>query len=153
NLNASEFRQALKKYQLDTLTNSLDKGGKVDPLKDITQHSTIQNYNIAISGGNDNGKFRASLLASKTPGFIKNNQLDKYIGTFTGAYKFLDKKLSLDFMLIAGHTQENIVLASNTAGSQGNLISAAIQWNPTQTYYKPDGSFFVGSNGVGNPMS
>jgi len=153
NLNASEFRQALKKYQLDTLTISLDKGGKVDPLKDITQHSTIQNYNIAISGGNENGKFRASLLASKTPGFIKNNQLDKYIGTFTGAYKFLDKKLSLDFMLIAGHTQEDIVLASNTAGSQGNLISAAIQWNPTQTYYKSDGSFFVGSNGVGNPMS
>jgi len=153
NLNTSEFRQALKKYSLDTLTNSLDHGGKVDPLKDITQHSTIQNYNIAISGGNENGKFRASLLASKTPGFIKTNNLDKYIGTFSGAYKFLDKKLSLDFMLIGGHTQENVVLASNTAGSQGNLISAALQWNPTQGYYNPDGTFYVSGNGVGNPLA
>ncbi|HVU58706.1 MAG TPA: SusC/RagA family TonB-linked outer membrane protein [Puia sp.] len=153
NLNSGEFRSALKKYQLDTMVNSLDKKGNVDPLKDITQHSTIQNYNIALSGGSENAKFRASLLASKTPGFIKNNQLDKYIGTFSGAYKFLDKRLSLDFMLIAGHTQENIVLASNTAGSAGNLISAALQWNPTQGYYNPNGSFFVSGNGVGNPMS
>ena len=153
NLNSSEFRQALTKYHLDTLTTSLDKKGNVDPLKDITQHSTIQNYNVAISGGNDNGKFRASFLASKTPGFIKTNQLDKYIGTFSGAYKFLDKKLSIDFMLIAGHTQENIVLASNTAGSAGNLISSALQWNPTQPYYNANHTFFVSGNGVGNPLS
>ncbi|MBN8851419.1 MAG: SusC/RagA family TonB-linked outer membrane protein [Sphingobacteriales bacterium] len=153
NLTTGEFRGALKKYQLDTLTNSLDHGGSVDPLKDITQHSTIQNYNVAISGGNENGKFRASLLASKTPGFIKTNQLDKYIGNFAGSYKFLDKKLTIDFGLIAAHTQENIVLASNTAGSAGNLISSALQWNPTQGYYNPDGSFFVSGNGVGNPLS
>ncbi len=149
NLNTGEFRNALKKYNIA----NQDKGSSVDPLGDITQHSTIQNYNVAISGGNENGKFRASLLASKTPGFVKTNQLDKYIGTFTGAYKFLDKKLSLDFMLIAGHTQENIALASNTAGSAGNLISSAIQWNPTQGYYNADKSFFVSGNGVGNPMS
>lgn len=153
NLSTSEFKSALTKYQLDTLTNKLDHGGNVDPLKDITQHSTIQNYNVAISGGNENGKFRASLLASKTPGFIKTNQLDKYIGNFAGSYKFLDKKLTIDFGLIAGHTQENIVLASNTAGSAGNLISSALQWNPTQGYYNSDGTFFVSGNGVGNPMS
>jgi len=154
NLTASQFRSALHKYSLDTITvNPLDHQSSVDPLADITQHSTIQNYNVAISGGNDNGKFRASLLASKTPGFVKTNNLDKYVGTFTGAYKFLDKKLSLDFMLIAGHTQENIVLASNTAGSQGNLISAAIQWNPTQGYHNADGTYFVSPNGVGNPLA
>jgi len=151
-LNTSEFKQALTKYHLDTLTNSLDHGGKVDPLGDITQHKTIQNYNIAVSGGNENAKFRASFLASKTPGFIKTNNLDKYIGTFAGAYKFLDKRLSFDFMLIGGHTQENIVLASNTAGSQGNLISAALQWNPTQPYYNSDGTLYVSGNGVGNPL-
>jgi len=152
-LSRSEYLQALSKYHLDTLSNSLNKGGSVDPLKDITQHSTIQNYYLGFNGGNDLGKFRGSMLASKTPGFIKNNELDKYLGNFGGSFKFLDKRLSLDFDLIAGHTKENIVLASNTAGSQGNLISAALQWNPTQGYYNPDGSFLVSGNGVGNPMS
>ena len=34
-----------------------------------------------------------------------------------------------------------LYLVSNTAGSQGNLISAALQWNPTASYYNADGSF------------
>ena len=42
---------------------------------------------------NENGKFRASFLASSTNGTFKNSQLDKYIGTFNGQYKFLDKKI------------------------------------------------------------
>jgi len=152
-LNASQFRSALHKYSLDTLTNSLDHGGSVDALKAITQHSTIQNYNVAMSGGSETGKYRASFLASKTPGFIKSNELDKYIGTFAGAYKFLDNRLSLDFSLISAHTNENIVLASNTAGSQGNLISSALQWNPTTAFTDASGNFIYPSNGSGNPLA
>ncbi len=151
-LNTSEFRSALHKYSLDTLTNSLDKKSSVDAMKEITQHKTIQNYSVAISGGNEFGKFRASFLASKTPGFIKNNQLDKYIGSFSGSYKFLDKKLGIDFSLIAAHTEESIVLASNTAGSQGDLISSALQWNPTAALTDANGIYTHLGNGVGNPL-
>jgi TonB-dependent starch-binding outer membrane protein SusC len=153
-LSASQYRSALKKYDLDTaVVNPLDHGASVDALKAITQHSTIQNYNVAISGGNETGKFRASFLASKTPGFIKSNELDKYIGTFSGAYKFLEQRLSFDFSLIAAHTNENVVLVSNTAGSQGNLISSALQWNPTQTFTDASGNYIYPSNGSGNPLA
>ncbi|HVU94895.1 MAG TPA: SusC/RagA family TonB-linked outer membrane protein [Puia sp.] len=152
-LDASQFRSALHKYTLDTLSLSLDHGGNVDALKEITQHSTIQNYGLAMSGGNENGKYRASFLASRTPGFIKSNQLDKYIGTFAGSYKFLDQHLSIDFSLIAAHTNENVVLVSNTAGSQGNLISSALQWNPTQAFADANGQYIYPSNGSGNPLA
>ena len=153
-LNTGEYRAALKKYNLDTITvNPLDKKSAVDGQDAITQHSAIQNYSLALSGGNDNGKFRASFLASKTPGFIKNNQLDKYIGTFSGNYKFLDKKLSVDFSLIAAHTNESIVLVSNTAGSAGNLMSAALQWNPTAAFTDANGRYYDPGNGVINPLA
>jgi len=148
-LNASGFRSALGKFNVA----NQDKGSTVDPLKDIAQHSTIQNYYVAMSGGNDNGKFRASILASKTPGLIKTNNLNKYIGSLGGQYKFLDKRVTLDFNLIAGRTEENIVNISNTAGSQGNLISAALQWNPTAPYFASNGMYNVLGNGVGNPLS
>jgi len=148
-LNASEFRSALGKFNV---TNQ-DKGSTVDPLKDISQHSTIQNYYLAMSGGNDNGKFRASALASKTPGLLKTNNLNKYIGTLGGQYKFFDKRVTIDFNMIYGRTEENIVNVSNTAGSQGNLISAALQWNPTAPYKTSNGMFNVLGNGVGNPLS
>jgi iron complex outermembrane receptor protein len=153
-LSTGEWRSALHKYSLDTITvNPLDKGGSVDAMNEITQHSTIQNYNVALSGGNDVGKFRASFLASKTPGFLKTNELDKYIGTFSGTYRFLDKRLTIDFGLIAAHTNEQAVLASNTAGSQGNLISAALQWNPTAPLTDANGLYTNLGNGVGNPLA
>jgi TonB-linked SusC/RagA family outer membrane protein len=146
------FVNALSKYNPDSIAVKLNKGSKVDPLHDITQSNAIQNYDVAISGGNENGKFRASFLASSTPGFIQNNKLDKYIGTFSGSYKFLDRRLSIDFNVIDGHTTNHIVLASNTPGSQGDLISAALQWNPTSSYYNPDGSFLNLGNGTPNPL-
>ncbi len=152
-LTASQFRSALHKYSLDTLTNSLDHGSSVDALNSVTQHKAIQTYAMAISGGNETGKFRGSFLASRTPGFIKSNNLDRYIGNFGGTYKFFDKKLSIDFNLTAGHSTENPVLVSNTAGSQGNLISAALQWNPTQAFTDANGQYIYPTNGSGNPLA
>lgn len=150
-LDADEFRSAIKKYNLNA---NLDGGKSVDALKEITSNELTQNYNLAFTGGNENGKFRASFLASKTPGFLKNSAIDKYIASFTGNYKFLDQKLSLDFGLIAGHVGEDIPNVSNTAGSQGNLISAALSWNPTMDFTDPATGYYVfPTNGSGNPMA
>jgi TonB-linked SusC/RagA family outer membrane protein len=151
-LDYGTFVSALSKYNGDSIGAVLNKGAHVDPMNDITQSKPIQNYDLAVSGGNENGKFRASFLASSTPGFIKTNKLDKYIGTFSGSYKFLDKKLAIDFMAITGNVTNQDVLVSNTAGSQGNIISSALQWNPTATYYNADGSFKNLGNGTPNPM-
>ena len=153
-LTASQYRSALHKYSLDTATaNPLDHGSSVDALTALTQHSTIQNYALAMTGGTDNGKYRASFLASQTPGFIKSNQLDKYIGTFSGDYKFFDQHLTIDFSLTAAHTNENITLTSNTAGSAGNMISSALQWNPTQAFTDANGNYIFPTNGSGNPLA
>ena len=147
------YVNALGKYNSAGRADTLNGGSHVDPLEDITQSNPIQNYDVAISGGNENGKFRASFLASSTPGFIQNNKLNKYIGTFSGAYKFLDKRLSINFGVISGNVTNNDVLASNTAGSAGNLISSALQWNPTKSYYNANGSFVTETNGTPNPLA
>ncbi len=147
------YVNALSKYNPDSTAQKLNHGAHVNPLDDITQSNAIQNYDVAISGGNENGKFRASFLASSTPGFIQNNKLNKYIATFSGQYKFIDKRLTINFDVISGNVTNNDVLASNTAGSQGNLISAALQWNPTYNYYNPNGSFVAETNGTPNPLA
>jgi TonB-dependent starch-binding outer membrane protein SusC len=153
-LNYGQFLSALDKYHLDTLsgTKNLNKGSKVDPMDDITQSNPIQTYNVSMSGGNENGKFRASFLAASTPGFIQNSKLARYIGTFSGSYKFWDQRLGIDFNVIDGHSTTDEALVSNTAGSAGNLISAALQWNPTAAYYNPNGSFVNLGNGTPNPL-
>ena len=148
-LDASEYKQALSKYGLSSGNN----GASVDPFKSLMNNKLSQTYSMALSGGNDNGKFRASFLGSRLNGAFKNSTLDKYIGNFAGQYKFLDKKLTLGFNLTAGHTNENIIGVSNTAGSQGNIISSALQWNPTTNFKDATGNWVYPTNGSGNPLA
>jgi len=151
-LNATQFRTALTKYGLTA--NNFDKGANVDALNEITQNDLTQNYSLGLSGGNDAGKFRASFLYSKNAGFLKKSQLNKYLGNFTGAYKFLDNKLSLDFGLIAGSISEDLTSVSNNAGSTGNLLTSALSWNPTVALkdatgkYKPEQQRYRQSFGI-----
>lgn len=150
-LSAGEFRTALTKYNLTA--SALDKGQSIDALKEITQSNLSSDYSLAVSSGNENARFRASFLASRARGFLKNSDLDKYLGAFGGQLKFLDKKLSIDFNLRVGSTKENITNVSNTADSKGNLISAALSWNPTQAFKDNTGNFVVPGNGSGNPLA
>ncbi len=149
-LSPAQFRSALTKYGQPA---TLDKGGSVDALDAITQKDLSQNYSLALSGGNETGKYRASFLASRAVGFLKNSNLDKYLGSFGGQYKFLDKKLSVDFNLRVGNTVEDVTNVSNTADSKGNLISSALSWNPTEPFKTTAGTYLVAGNGSGNPLA
>jgi iron complex outermembrane receptor protein len=146
-LSADEFRSFTKANNLN-----FDSSSSVDALKEITQSKISQNYSLALSGGNETGKFRVSFLGSKTNGFIKKTSLDKYLGNFSGQYKFIDNRLSIDFNLIAGHTTEHMGLVSNTAGAGGNLMSYALQWNPTKSFRTSNGLFSKASNSIPNPL-
>jgi iron complex outermembrane receptor protein len=150
-LSAGEFRTALGKYNLTAA--GLDKGKNIDALDAITQKNLSTDYNLSLSSGNENGRFRAGFLASRARGLLKNSALEKYLGSFGGQYKFLDKKLGLDFNFRIGNTKENITNVSNTADSKGNLISSALSWNPTQDFKDANGNYVTPGNGSGNPLA
>lgn len=147
-LTANQFRDLTKKNNF-----SFDSSSSVDALKEITQSKLSQTYSLALSGGNETGKFRVSFLGSRNNGFIKKTYLDKYLGNFSGQYKFIDNRLSLDFNLIAGHTTERMGLISNTPGAGGNLISYALNWNPTKSFTTSNGLFSNASNSIPNPLA
>ena len=148
-LNAGDFRSALAKYKV----TGQDNGASVDAFKELNNSKMSQNYNLAFSGGNENGKFRASFMGSSTNGIIKNSNLDKYVANVSGTYKFLDKRLTLGFNVTSGHTTESLVPVSNTPGSVGNLISSMLQWNPTTKMIDGSGNYVYPTNGSGNPLA
>jgi len=150
-MTASQFRSKLQQYNLGSA--GYDSGYSVNPLKDIEQHKLIQTYDLDLSGGNDNGKFHASLLAQTNPGIIKKTGLDKYLGTFNGTYKLWDKRVTLDFNLIVGHVQLDQTLITNTPGAGGNLMQWILNWNPTVRYRAPDGSYIGQAFTDVNPMA
>jgi len=133
-LNADEFRQALKDYG----QASGDFGGNVDAFDAITRTGITQNYSVAVGGGTENGRYRISAGYLDQQGIIKTSDLKKFTANLTSNFRFLEsKKLGLDINILVTQTNEQIAPVSNFVGFEGNLISQALQWNPTHPLLKP----------------
>lgn len=130
-LNASEFRQALSYYGLN---NANDKGSDVNAFDAITRQGVVQNYTAAVSGGNENARFRFSLGALNQEGVVRKSGIKKYTANMNAQFRFLNsRKLGLDINILPSQYQEEIAPISNNAGSRGSLIGNALQWNPTES--------------------
>ena len=115
-LDASQFRQALTYYGL---TNANDKGGNVNAFDEITRRGVVQNYNVGISGGTENARFRLSLEALNQEGIVRKTGIKKYTANFNAQLKFLESRnLGLDINIIPSQYQEAIAPISNNAGSE-----------------------------------
>ena len=148
-LNASEYRAALAKYGAAS-----DSGASYTPFNQIIQHKLSQNYSIGISGGNSEGnRYRASFIASSTPGLIRKSGLDKYIANFNATNRLLDKKLTITYGITAANVNEQIAPVSNNAGSTGSIISNALQWNPTLVMKHGPLGYVNNPNGQVNPLA
>ena len=150
-LNAAGYKSALSSYAL----TSGDLGSNVDAQDAIFRKGWSQNYNLGISGGSENGKYRFSLGYSNQDGIVLKSNLKKYNIGLNGQYKFLEsKRLSLDFNVLAAHNTEIATPITNDAGFQGNLVGMALQWNPTKALYKADGSINITpGESVVNPLA
>lgn len=143
-LDAATYRQALSKYGV----TGNDFGASVDAFDAITRTGTFQNYSVAVSGGNDNGRYRASFGYYDNQGVILKSGLKKYNANISGGFKFLEsKRLGLDFSLITTQTLEQKAPISNNSGFEGSLIGQALQWNPTKPLLNSDGSYNIKTTG------
>ena len=151
-LDASQFREALGYYGLG---NSNDKGDNVNALDAITRTAITKNYNLSVSGGNENAKFRISLGALDQDGIVRKTGIKKYTANISANFKFLQsKKLGVDISVMPSQYKEEIAPISNDAGSRGSLIGNALQWNPTEGLRKADGSLNVVPGGdLLNPLA
>lgn len=129
-LNADEYRQAITYYGVSAAN---DKGSSVDALDEITRSATVQNYNVSLSGGNENGRYRISLGVLDQQGIVRKSGIKKYTANVSANLKFLEnKRLGVDINIIPSQYREEIAPITNDAGSRGSLISQALQWNPTE---------------------
>jgi TonB-linked SusC/RagA family outer membrane protein len=147
-LSASQYRSELTKYGFKS-----DSGLSLDPFKDILHNKLSTVYSVALSGGGENGKFRASFSASDKEGIILKSALQQYNASFSGEHYFLNKKLKINFIFIGSNYTLQSAPISNDAGSTGNLISAAMNWNPTLTLVENGGYNQSNPAGQINPLA
>ncbi|RYF45016.1 MAG: SusC/RagA family TonB-linked outer membrane protein, partial [Chitinophagaceae bacterium] len=150
-LDAAGYRAAISKFG----ASNSDSGLNIDPFDEILNKGALtQNYSVALGGGGENGKYRASFFLGDQDGIIRKTNLRKYVGNLNGQFKFLDKRLSLDFSAAVANVTENIAPISQDAGSNGNLVSAALIWNPTLTLRRANGIYNQENpSGLVNPLA
>ncbi len=138
-LDGAGYRNALSQYGITS--SSADKGSSSDAQDEITRTAVSQIYNLSVGGGNENGTYRVSLGLTDQDGIILTNNFKKYNASLFGSYKFLEsKRLGLDINLITSQTTETTVPVSDNNGFTGDIITQALQWNPTQDLRNNDGS-------------
>ena len=145
-LDATEYKQALSRYGL----TGGNYGGDVDALDAILRTAFVQNYNAAISGGNENGRYRVSASYLDQEGIVRESELKKFTANLTSNFRLLNnRKLGVDFNVLVTGTNEMLAPISNDAGFTGSLIGQALQWNPTHPLRKPNDSIWI-DNQIGN---
>ncbi|GAB3022002.1 TonB-dependent receptor [Niabella terrae] len=152
-LSADEFREALEVYTPGDAATA-DLGGNVNAFDAITRVGITQNHNASISGGTDRGRYRLSLGYLNQDGIIENSNLKKYTANLNSSFKFLEsKKLGLDLNLFFTQTNERIAPIDVGVGFEGNLISQALNWNPTRPLRDENGDLTWVSANVINPLA
>ncbi|MEO6916981.1 MAG: SusC/RagA family TonB-linked outer membrane protein, partial [Chitinophagaceae bacterium] len=150
-LDAAQYRAAIPYYGVSALN---DRGASVDGFGSILRKALQQNYSVAISGGTDNARYRLSAGYQNQEGIVKKTGFKKYSTNFSTNFKFLEsKKLGLDFNLTTSQYLENIAPITNDAGATGSLIQHGLQWNPTDSLYKANGSLNIKAGTVVNPIA
>ncbi len=151
-LSADQFRQALAFYTPED--QSGDFGGSVNAFDAITRTAATQNYALDVSGGNDAAKYRISAGYLDQNGIIETSRLRKFTTNLNGNFKFLEsKKLGLDINILATQTDENIAPTNVDVGFEGNVISQALQWNPTLPLRDDKGELAYQSPTLINPLT
>jgi iron complex outermembrane receptor protein len=138
-LNGNQYRAALSSEGGATAN---DYGGNVDALDAISQTALATNHNLSILGGGEKSKYRYSVSAFDQEGVLEKSRLRNYSASMSNSYRFLkDDRLKLDVNLIASYTKDDRLPITNDADFNGNLIGAALFWNPTAPLRNSDGSF------------
>ncbi len=144
-LDANQYRDAIQYYNVNPQN---DKGGDSDALGTILRTGKQQNYNVGISGGTDNAKYRLSIGYLDQEGILNKSEIKKYSGNLSTNFKFLESKtLGIDINLIASQYKEQLPYIRNEV----SIVGDALAWNPTEVLRSADGSFNLLPGG--NPLA
>ncbi len=142
--NASEFAG---------IAPNQDQGGNADAMDAILRTSFSNNQNVAFSGGTEALSYRLSLSSQNQEGIVKNSGLKKYTSNLNVSHDFFDNRLTVDVNMITSSINDSFAPVSNNAGYEGDIISSALNWNPTRNFLKTDGSYDQFSNENSNPLA
>jgi iron complex outermembrane receptor protein len=130
-----------------------DKGDRLDPFNNILQSAFTQTQDISVAGGSETGNYRFSLGYLDQEGVIKNTGQEKYTMSLNLTQNAFNDRVRFTVNTIASFVRDDRALIGDSAPAEGDLISSALKWNPTQSLFNSDGTFFQPSDNQRNPLA
>ncbi|WP_231847486.1 SusC/RagA family TonB-linked outer membrane protein [Flavobacterium branchiophilum] len=129
-----------------------NKGGSYNWKDAIMRSGFSFNNDVSYSSGTDKSSTRISLGSSQTEGIVKNTGMNKYTATLFNSNSFFNGNFTVETRINYANIQDERTLFSNNTGYIGNLMGAALYWNPTRSLYNPNGTYYVESEEYLNPL-
>lgn len=130
-----------------------DGGSDVNWQNEIFRTSFSQNHDLSISGGNENGGYRASANIQDNEGIIKRTGMKKYTARFYVHQNILNNRVHLEGSVTDSRVDSRRAPLGESGGYEGDLLLSALKINPTLPVYKSDGSYYQYSSTVRNPLA
>lgn len=121
--------------------------------KAILQTGITTTNDVSFSSATDKSKSRLSLGIYSQDGIVKQTGLDKYTASFNNVNKYFDDKLQFNTSILFTHLKDRSEAFASNAGFTGDLLSAALRWNPTRSLRDASGNYtFVDDQSNLNPL-
>ena len=125
-----------------TMNKFLDPAGKTpaadtDWFKETTRTGFVQQYNVSLSQGTENGTSFFSLGYYKNNGIIKQSDFQRFSARMNSTYKLLnigERKI----VTVGEHFTVN---RTNELQAPGGFLENVLQFNPSLPVYTTDGSY------------
>lgn len=130
-----------------------DFGARIDPFNNILQTAFTQTQDVSIAGGSETGNYRFSLGYLDQEGVIKNTGQEKYTATLNLTQNAFNDRVKFTVNTIASFVRDDRAAIGDNAGAEGDLISSALKWNPTRSFFNNDGTFLQPSDNQRNPLA
>lgn len=153
-MSPADFLTNAKAAGLDISSSLINGGANTDWQKEVYRTAVTQNYNLSYGGGNDHTNYFFSLGYNDQQGTVKGTEMNKLTARVNATHKLFDNKVVLAVAMTTSQIKDKSAATGGDIGFEGNVISRAIQTNPTFPIYATDGSYFTtGTPSFRNPVS
>ncbi|HYF70032.1 MAG TPA: SusC/RagA family TonB-linked outer membrane protein [Ohtaekwangia sp.] len=146
-LSAQEFLEAYGTTGGDV--SVFEKGGNTDWQDEINRTAFSHSHNLAFADSYKTGDYRVSVSLDDQEGVIKKSGMKRVTGRLNLNQSFLNEKLKLSTQILVSRVNDQAAPITNAAGFEGDLIGAAIMYNPAA----PATSEQVMEGDISNPLA
>lgn len=142
---ANEVAAARGEQPYFTDVSSLGEGTNAQDA--IYQTGSVQNYQVSVSGGNEQTRYHVSGNFFDQKGIIKNSGFERYSLRMNLDQKISDR-INIGNSLFITRTDQQSVLSGGSGNKNAGVSNAAFLWLPVFPLEDENGGFFQHENGT-----